>query len=152
MSYLFSIVLAQGIGGLGALFTSSKIATWYETLLKPTWTPPGWVFGPIWTTLYLLMAIAAARIWNVRGSSALVRGALVLYGLQLLLNLLWSVLFFGLESPAIGLLGIVLLWIVIVATIIVFWRIDTISGVLLLPYIMWVSIAMTLNYRIFVLN
>lgn len=152
MSYLFSIVLAQGIGGLGALFTSSKIATWYETLLKPTWTPPGWVFGPIWTTLYLLMAIAAARIWNVRGSSALVRGALVLYGLQLLLNLLWSVLFFGLESPAIGLLGIVLLWIVIVATIIVFWRIDTISGVLLLPYIVWVSIAMTLNYRIFVLN
>ncbi len=152
MSYLFSIVLAQGIGGLGALFTSSKIATWYETLLKPTWTPPGWVFGPIWTTLYLLMAIAAARIWNVRGSSALVRGALVLYGLQLLLNLLWSILFFGLESPALGLLGIVLLWIVIVATIIVFWRIDTISGVLLLPYIVWVSIAMTLNYRIFVLN
>lgn len=152
MSYLFSIVLAQGIGGLGALFTSSKIATWYETLLKPMWTPPGWVFGPIWTTLYLLMAIAAARIWNVRGSSALVRGALVLYGLQLLLNLLWSMLFFGLESPALGLLGIVLLWIVIVATIIVFWRIDTIAGVLLLPYIVWVSIAMTLNYRIFVLN
>ncbi len=152
LSYVFSILIAQGAGGIGAIFTTSKIPTWYAALAKPSWQPPSWVFGPVWTTLYLLMGIAAARIWNYRGRSSLVKGALIVYTVQLILNILWSVVFFGAQSPAGALLLIVALWLAIVATIYQFWRIDHTAALLLVPYLLWVTFASVLNATIWHLN
>lgn len=133
-----------------ALFGSQFMpGAWYAGLAKPAWTPPNWLFGPAWTTLYLLMALAAWKVWiAVRR----VDGALLLYLVQLLLNALWSWLFFGLQRPDLALANIVVLWLLILATIVLFWRRDRLAGALMLPYLAWVGFATALNLAIWRLN
>lgn len=152
ISYIIGILIAQAAGGIGGVYTASKIPTWYETLTKPAWQPPSWVFGPVWTTLYLLMGIASAMVWQRRGVSSSATPALVAYGVQLVLNMLWSILFFGAESPAAALVCIVALWFAIVLTIVLFWRVNHTAAWLLVPYIAWVTFAAVLNFTIWRLN
>ena len=121
---------------------------WYAGLLKPAWTPPDWLFPPVWTLLYVGMAVAAWLVWKRAGFGA----AIVAYLVQLGLNALWSWLFFGLHQPLLGLLDIVLLWLAIVATLVLFWPIRTLAGLLLIPYLLWVSFAGALNLSLWQLN
>jgi benzodiazapine receptor len=139
-------------GIVGSVFTMPSIPTWYASLAKPWFSPPNWLFGPVWITLYLLMGISLYLVWN-RGLEARgVRKALSVFGIQLALNALWSFLFFGLLSPILGLIGILVLWAAILATIILFWQIDRRAGIILIPYIIWVTIATLLNLYILLLN
>src|SRR5574340_1464208 len=130
------LVLCEGAGALGALFTAPSIPTWYAGLHKPSWTPPGRVFGPVWTTLYALMAVAAWLVWRQAGFGA--RGALLLFLAQLVLNVGWSALFFGLHRPALAFFEIIVLWLAILASTIAFWPHSLAAGILLLPYLAWV--------------
>ena len=145
-----SLAACLGVAGLGGAFTSTSVGDWYPTLSKPSWNPPSWVFGPVWTVLYSLMAVAAWRIW-LRGPRAH-WGALALFGAQLLLNLGWSWVFFGCRAPGWAVLEISALWLAIVATLVSFWRVDRLAGLLLTPYLAWVSFAAALNLAIWRLN
>lgn len=124
---------------------------WYAALRKPSWTPPAAVFGPAWTLLYTLMAVALWRVLR-RGQQVPVGGPLALYGLQLLLNIAWSPLFFRLQSPGLAFGELVLLWLAILATLRAFWGVDRVAGVLFVPYLLWVTFAGALNYVIWQLN
>jgi translocator protein len=148
---LLSIAICFAVSGLGALFTRQSVSQWYPVLLKPAWNPPAWVFGPVWSTLYLMMAIAAWLVWRERGFKA-GAGALGLFALQLAFNAAWSPLFFGLRSPLAGLIDIIPMWAAILATAIAFWRISWPAGALLIPYWLWVSFATALNFAIWRLN
>ena len=149
---LISIVVCQCAGLIGSLFTVTAISTWYSTLEKPSFTPPNWLFAPAWITLYLLMGISAFSIWRRGLESRRIQIALSIFLIQLTLNALWSVVFFGLQSPFYGVIVIVALWIAILFTILHFFKISTAAGALLLPYILWVSFATALNVSIWVLN
>ena len=149
---LISIVACQCAGIIGSIFTTPAIPTWYATLQKPSFTPPNWLFAPAWVTLYLLMGIAAFLIWRKGLEQKGVKSALVIFLVQLVLNALWSVVFFGLQSPLYGVVVILALWVVILLTIIRFFRLSTAAGSLMLPYILWVSFAAVLNVSILVLN
>jgi len=141
------------VGVVGSLFTTAdSLNNWYAKLNKPVFNPPGWVFGPVWTTLYILMGIAAFLVWRKGLDNKLVRLALLCFVVQLVLNALWTPLFFGLRSPLAGLIDIVLLLSAIDLTTILFLRISKPAGVLLIPYILWVLFAMILNASIFLLN
>jgi tryptophan-rich sensory protein len=139
-------------GGIGSLFTIQSIPTWYAGLQKPVFSPPNWVFGPVWTALYVMMGVSAYIIYRKGGRKEEVRAALWIFGVQLVLNTLWSVLFFGLRSPPYGLIGIAALWIAIAATLIRFYRISKPAGFLLIPYLFWVTFAGFLNLAIMLLN
>jgi translocator protein len=145
------IGLCLGAGVVGALFTGAAVETWYPTLRKPAWTPPAAVFGPVWTFLYVLMAVAAWRIWRRRAAPG-APAALSLFGAQLLLNTAWSGLFFGLRQPDWAFFEVVLLWLAVLATALVFGRQDRKAGWLLAPYLAWVSFAAALNLAIWQLN
>lgn len=148
--FLAACFAAAGIGGL---FTGPQVAPgeWYDTLAKPFFTPPSWLFGPVWTVLYAAMAVAGWLVWRERRRTN-VRPALVLFGAQLFLNLMWSIVFFGFEAPGLGLVEIVVLWISIALTIVVFMRVSRVAGWLLVPYIAWVTFATFLNAGIWLLN
>lgn len=150
LALAFFLALTFGAAFLGSFFTSTSVDSWYRELAKPTWTPPGWIFGPVWTLLYLAMAIAAWLVWRRAASNASM--ALVLFGIQLVLNTAWSALFFGLQNPGLAFVNIVLLWSAIVGTMIAFWRIAAVAGWLFLPYIIWVSFATALNFAIWQMN
>jgi translocator protein len=139
-------------GAIGGLFTSRAIPTWYATLTKPSFTPPGWLFGPVWTALYLMMGVAAFLVWRSAPGATPVRVALVLFVVQLVLNALWSVAFFGLHSPGGGMVVIALLWLAIAATLLTFSRVSTPAALLLAPYLAWVSFAAVLNWALYRLN
>jgi translocator protein len=143
------IAVCFAVAGAGSIFTSTAVTHWYPSLRKPLWNPPAWVFGPVWTALYLMMAVAAWLIWRKTGFAG---GALKLFALQLVLNALWSPLFFGLRSPLAGLLDIVPLWAAILATMISFWEISPHAGELLIPYWLWVSFATILNFEVWRMN
>lgn len=147
-----SIIVCQAAGLIGSLFTTPAIPTWYASLRKPVFTPPNWLFAPVWTTLFLLMGIALFLIWRKGVGMPGVKMALIIFFIQLLFNIFWSIAFFGLKSPLLGLIVIVILWIAILLTIINFYRISTIAGLLLVPYILWVSYAGILNFSLFTLN
>lgn len=149
--FVLSVVVCLGIAGVGGLFTSGSVKDWYPMLLKPEWTPPSWLFGPVWTVLYLMMATSVWLVWRERGVGH-VKGALGLFVFQLFLNAAWSPLFFGLQNPLAGLLVIIPLWIAILATLIVFWKISSAAGALLVPYWLWVSFATALNFAIWKMN
>ena len=123
---LISIVACQCAGLIGSVFTTPAIPTWYAALEKPAFTPPNWLFAPAWVTLYLLMGISASLVWRRGLEDTRIRTALITFLVQLVLNALWSVVFFGLESPLYGVIVIVILWIAIVLTIVKFFRISTI--------------------------
>jgi tryptophan-rich sensory protein len=145
------LLLCYGVATIGGLVTGPSVGTWYRELAKPSFNPPDWLFGPVWTVLYAFIAVAGWSIWRLRPEPT-VRSALWVYALQLFLNLSWSVLFFGLRSPAFGLIAICLLFIAIVVTIPVFWRLDQSAAWLLLPYLFWVGFAVVLNASIWALN
>jgi tryptophan-rich sensory protein len=142
--------LCLGAGYLGSTFTGKSVGGWYATLNKPSWTPPNAVFGPVWSALYLLMGIAAWLVWRSNGAGAAL--ALSLFGAQLLLNVTWSALFFGLRSPAAGFAEICLLWLAIGATTVAFWRVTPPAAYLMLPYEAWVTFAAALNLAIWRMN
>ena len=145
------VAVCLGIAGAGGLFTAGSVQDWYPTLHKPAWTPPSWIFGPVWTILYVMMAIAAWLVWRKRKVDK-VHGALGLFVLQLVLNAAWSPLFFGLKNPLAGLLDIIPLWAVILVTLMFFWRISIAAGVLLIPYWLWVGYATALNFTLWIMN
>jgi benzodiazapine receptor len=149
---IVSIVACQCAGLIGSLATTPNIPTWYATLEKAFFTPPSWLFAPAWITLYLLMAVAAFLIWRKGLAHDGVKCALTLFLVQLVLNALWSVVFFGLQSPLYGMVVILALWIAILLTIIKFFKLSVAAGSLMLPYILWVSFASALNIAIWVLN
>ncbi len=152
LELIASIVICELVGVIGGLFTAPAIATWYNLLRKPSFNPPAWVFGPVWTALYLMMGVAAFLVWRKGWGNAQVKVALVVFGLQLLLNFLWSPVFFGMRSPLGGLLVIVPLWGAILATIVLFARVSVPVAVLMVPYLLWVSFATVLNYALYLLN
>lgn len=145
------IVLCLSVGGLGAIATTPEIDGWYQTLAKPSWNPPSWIFGPVWTTLYVLMAIAAWLVWKKSGVQAAAL-PLTLFGVQLLLNLAWSWLFFRHHLIGWACVDIALLWLAILATTTVFFQHSRLAGWLLVPYLLWVSFAAVLNFSIWRLN
>ena len=147
-----SILIAQLPGIIGAFATASSVETWYPALEKPAFTPPSWLFGPVWIALYTLMGIAAYLVWREGSSQGPVRVALGAYGLQLLLNAAWSPAFFGARSPLFGLAVIVPLWFAIAATIYVFDRVSRPAAALMLPYLAWVTYAVALNFEVWRLN
>ena len=146
-----SIAVCFGAGLVGSLFTARSVGDWYLALDKPAWTPPSAVFGPVWSLLYLLMGIAAWLVWR-RGGFAAHPVALTLFASQLVLNAVWSFLFFGLRLPGAAFVEIVVLWALILATLIAFWRAVPVAGLLLVPYLLWVSLASALNFAIWRLN
>lgn len=149
---LVSIAVPLVVGGLSGIATARGVADWYPTLTKPAFTPPSWVFGPVWTLLYITMGVAAFLVWRRGLDAGGVRAALALFLVQLALNGLWSVLFFGSRAPGAALVEIVLLWISIAATTGLFWRVTPLAGALLLPYLAWVSFAAVLNGSLWALN
>lgn len=142
------VVLPYLAAAAGALYSGPE---YYSELRQPTWAPPAWLFGPVWTVLYGMMGVAAGLVW-VRFGWRGARPALGLFLLQLVSNGLWSVLFFGLRRPDLALADILLLWILIGATLVAFWRLRSVAGALLVPYWLWVSFAAGLNYEIWRLN
>jgi len=146
------IVICLGIGFLGGFATQSSLTTWYLDIKKPSYNPPGWVFGPVWTFLYIAMAVAAALVWDKINTNPLAKKALVFFTIQLGLNLLWSFLFFGLQNPLLALIEIVLLLLFIYETYNLFSKIDKVAGYLFIPYLLWVSFATFLNASIWWLN
>lgn len=150
LKLIFAIVICQMAGIIGSLFTTPSIPGWYATLDKPAFNPPSWIFGPVWIFLYLLMGIALYLVLIDKKKDK--RAALWLFGTQLVLNSIWSIIFFGLQNPFYALIELVILWIAIVLTIWQFWKINVKAGALLLPYIAWGTFAMVLNYSIWQLN
>jgi translocator protein len=142
------LVVCYGVAAVAGQFTPGA---WYEQLAMPDWTPPDWLFGPVWTVLYGLMAVAAWMIWQQKGLSG-ASFALGLFGFQLALNLAWSWLFFGLQEIGLALADIVALWAAILLTIVAFWRENRVAGGLLMPYLLWVTFAAALNFEIWRLN
>jgi tryptophan-rich sensory protein len=149
---IIAILGSEFAGILGSFFTTPSITGWYQTLNKPEIAPPNWVFGPVWTTLFALMGIAAFLIWKRGWNRRDVKIALGIFIGQLALNTLWSILFFGVHSPGSAFIEIIFLWLAILATMIAFSKISKAAAWLLLPYIMWVSFAGYLNYLIWSLN
>jgi tryptophan-rich sensory protein len=147
---ILSVGLCLGVGVLGSFFTVSSIPSWYAILNKPVFSPPNWVFGPAWTILYILMGISLYLVWTSKFK--LKQNAFNLFFVQLGLNLLWSIFFFGLKNPTLALVDIVVLWIAIFLTIRSFYKINRLAGNLLIPYLLWVSFAAVLNLAIVILN
>jgi translocator protein len=147
-----SIIICQLAGFVGSFFTVSSISSWYSTLNKPFFNPPNLIFGPVWITLYFLMGISIYLIWNKGIKTKLSKIALSVFVIQLVLNSLWTILFFGLKSPLIAFIEIILLWIFILLTIIYSYKISKLASYLLIPYILWVSFAAILNFSIYLLN
>ena len=152
MTFIVCILICQAAGFIGSLFTSPAIPNWYANLAKPFFTPPNYVFAPVWTTLFLMMGVSLFLIWRKSGVVDTIRPALILFGVQLLLNVLWSVMFFGLRSPFAAFIEILFLWSAILATIMLFFSLSKAAGILLVQYILWVSFATVLNFMIWRLN
>jgi len=145
------LLICFAVAGVGGALTSMGLGPWYDSLKKPPWNPPAWVFVPVWTVLYGLMAVAAWLVWRRRDVRP-AKQALRLFAVQLALNLGWSALFFGMRGPAWAFFEILLLWTAIAATVVLFWRVRPLAGMLLVPYLLWVGFAALLNGTIVTLN
>ncbi len=150
MLLLGSILLCEIAGLIGAIFTTPSIPAWYASLVKPGFSPPNWLFAPVWTLLYLLMGVSLYLIITAKSKKK--KAAYYLFAVQLALNVLWSILFFGMHAPLYAFMEIVLMWISILATILVFHRISKPAAWLNVPYLLWVAFASALNLAIFILN
>jgi translocator protein len=146
------VVVCIAVMALGGAITAPAIPVWYAGLAKPSFNPPPWAFSVVWPILFLTMAVAGWLVWRRAGGLAPARRAFVLFAVQLALNLLWSVLFFGLHAPGAALVEVILLWLAIATTLVAFWRIERLAGLLFLPYLAWVSFAVVLNAAIWRLN
>lgn len=149
---LIGILICNGVGLLASSVTLDAIPGWYAQLNKPSFNPPNWLFGPVWTTLYTLMGISAAAIWQAGIEKESVKKALYIFITQLGLNALWSFLFFGYKNPLFAFIEILCLLLAIILTIIHFKRIKTWAAWLLVPYLIWVTFASILNFYIYLLN
>ena len=151
ITFVLFIALCFIIEIVGSIWTKETVSTWYPTLVKPSWTPPNWLFGPVWTCLYIMIAISGWLIYKTEDSRQ--RSiALALYGCQLALNFSWSFLFYSLGNPALGLIDIILLCFLIILTIINSWPVRRLASILLIPYLVWVMYATSLNAAIWLLN
>jgi tryptophan-rich sensory protein len=146
------VAVSLMVGAIGGFATAASVATWYASLRKPPFNPPNAIFAPVWTTLYVVMALAAWRVWRRTGYRGKGRAPLTLYAVQLALNLAWSLIFFGMRAPGPALLEIIVLLAAIVATALAFWRVDRIAGFMFAPYLLWVSFATLLNFEVWRLN
>lgn len=149
---IVSIAIAEGAGLIGTVFTTPAIPTWYRGLVKPEFAPPNWVFAPVWTALFLLMGIALWLVWKRGWDRPEVKNAIIIFFIQLVLNVLWSAIFFGMQNPGAAFAEIIVLWVSILATIFAFARISAPAAWLLTPYILWVTFASYLNFAIWRLN
>ena len=150
---IYCVAICLVVGYLSSITTQSSINTWYPTLIKPSFNPPNWLFAPVWTLLFIMMGIAAGMIWNqLENQRELVKKALLFFTVQLLLNALWSYLFFGLNNVLLALIEIILLWLVIYETFHIFKKIDKKAAYLFIPYLIWVAFAAVLNGSIYYLN
>lgn len=145
------IVICVSAGGLGAIATRPEIEVWYKSIEKPSWNPPDYVFGPVWTTLFVMMGIAAWLVWKPGGFKA-AKQSLTLFAVQINLNVAWSWIFFGMHQQGWAFVEIVILWVAIVATTVAFFLKSKIAGWLMVPYLAWVSFASVLNFAIWQLN
>ena len=153
LKILIFVVICLAVGYLSSIVTKSSVETWYPTLKKPSFNPPNWAFPVAWTTLYIFMGIAAGLVWDkIIIKKEEVQKALLFFFIQLALNALWSILFFGLKNPMLALVEIVLLWLIIYETFMKFNKIDKIAGYLFIPYLFWVTFAIILNANIWWLN
>jgi tryptophan-rich sensory protein len=143
------LLATLAVGAVASIFTAPNIAGWYAGLVKPSFNPPNWVFAPVWTALYIAMAVAAWRVWRITGWRS---GALRLYTLQLTLNFFWSVIFFKAHLIRVAMADLVALFIVVAVTGLVFWRTERTAGLLFIPYLAWTGFALALNYDLWVLN
>ena len=151
LGFIAFLVLCLAVAAVGGAATASSVGSWYPTLAKPAFNPPNWIFAPVWTALYFMMAVAGWRVWR-RDGLRRARWALTLFALQLALNLAWSILFFGMRSIGAALIEIVLLLLAILATALAFWKRERAAGMLFIPYAAWVAFAAVLNAAIWRLN
>lgn len=151
ISFIIFILICLIVQIIGSLWTRETVLTWYPTLIKPSWTPPAWIFGPVWSSLYLMIAVSGWLMYRTEYSQERSE-ALMLYGSQLALNFIWSFLFFSLRSPILGLIDIILLCLFTSLTIIKAWSVSRLASILLIPYLVWVLYATTLNAGIWMLN
>jgi translocator protein len=142
---IISLAFPQLAGIVGSLFTISTIPTWYATLEMPSFSPPNWLFGPVWILLYILMGISVYLIWQKKCRT-------LLFWVHLFFNALWSIIFFGLQNPGLAFVNIIIIWLLIVVLMVQFWKVRKLSTYLLIPYLLWVSFASVLNYFIWYLN
>jgi len=150
-TYIIAIVICQLAGIIGSIFTTPAVRGWYAGINRPSFSPPNWLFAPVWTTLFVLMGISVAIIW-LSEKNDLRKKALLIFSIQLVLNTLWSIIFFGMENPTLAFVEIIVLWFAILYTIILFRKINRKAACLLIPYILWVSFASVLNLAIAMLN
>jgi benzodiazapine receptor len=147
------VLTCLAVGYFSGIVTRSATTTWYPTIIKPSFNPPNWIFAPVWSLLYALMGVAAGLVWHrIDHEKEAVKKALIFFAVQLGLNALWSVLFFGLKNPLLAGIEIIILWLMIYETYTKFAKINTISGYLFIPYLLWVSFALVLNGSIWWLN
>ena len=146
---LISILIPFIASVIGGFFTATSVSSWYVDLVKPSFNPPSWVFGPVWTILYLMMGISLYFIWVSKKRNKVI---FWFFGTQLFLNVLWSILFFGLKNPLLAFVEIIFLWVFILMTTICAYRINKVSSYLFIPYLLWVTFAAILNFSIYVLN
>ena len=152
LKFIASIIICQSAGVFGSLVTFEAIPGWYITLEKPFFAPPNWIFGPVWIILYYLMGVSLYIVWKDELKSKTRNVFFVVFAIQLILNALWSLLFFGLKSPLLGLIDILILDVMLVVTIFYAKRVSKYAAMLLIPYMVWIIIASVLNYAIMVLN
>ncbi|MFX1450613.1 MAG: TspO/MBR family protein [Promethearchaeota archaeon] len=152
LQLILCIILCQIAGIIGSFSTAPAIATWYQFLNKPSFTPPPWLFAPVWISLYTLMGIATFLIWNKGLDELNNKIGIIFFSIQLVLNALWSIVFFGFKSILGGLILLITLDIAVIITTVMYFKVYKIAGALLIPYIIWLSIATALNYSIWVLN
>lgn len=150
LKLLVSLLICYGASALGGLATSTSVKGWYLGIAKPSWNPPAWVFGPVWFCLFTMMGISLWMIWKHDNPNK--KKAMVLFGVQLVLNVLWSCFFFGLKNPGLACVEIVFLIAAIALTLLSFAKIDKMAGMLLLPYLVWTTFAAFLNGTIWILN
>lgn len=148
---IISILIPLAVGFISSFLVGDSYGIFQE-LNKPSFAPPGWIFAPVWTILYILMGIASYRVWMYETENREIRAALFVYGIQLILNFLWTIIFFGLQLRVVAFIEIIILLIFIIITAIRFYRIDKIAAYLLIPYILWVSFAAILNFSVWRLN
>lgn len=149
---VIALALPQVAAFSGVLFTNTGEGSWYRQIEKPSWNPPSWVFGPVWTLLYILMGIALYLVWKKEAAPSVKKPAMTLWGVQLVLNFFWTLIFFGAHQPGWAFAEIVVLWVAILLTIFAFARISKLAAWLLVPYIAWVSFAAMLTYAIWDAN
>lgn len=156
MSNVWKFIIAVSVpvilGGVSGLFNVSAIDGWYQTISKPSWNPPSWIFGPVWTTLYVMMGIALYLVWKAEANSILKKTAISLFVIQFVLNFFWSFIFFNQQEMGWALVEIIVMWIFILLTIFAFANVSKTAAWLLVPYICWVSFATILNYTLWKLN